>query len=429
MTPPLPNRTERIERITEASKLLRTVHKRLGILRMIAWPREARERFFAQDQRALPRVVYAGYDPTEELELCAQAVALAPRDPIIGPWLRRQARALRISARMLGAMGTAKLSHYSQKLYGTPTTPFPHTERTPLELARRLVQTAERLSGRLPAPPPPTLSAETVAAEIELAVRNHFGPKAPRVEVVPQLAARASASPSKIRLRQNASFSDLDVRQLVQHEAFVHVATALNGRRQKAVPILAQGHAGTTRTQEGLAVFAELVSGALDPRRFLRLAHRVIAIQMALEGADFLEVYRYFLEHSINEVEAYESTARVFRGGTVEGGAPFTKDMVYLDGLCRVHVFLRAAIDTGRVDCMELLFCGKLDLQDVPALIELQRMDLCKAPRFVPPWISDPRRMVAHFAISDVIGRASTGGLRRHYAEWLRDMQPGPTAR
>lgn len=408
------------ERLTEAAKLLRQTHKRLQVLKLIAWPREARERFFAAGQPSLPRVEYRGYDPSVDLEACARATALAPNDRIVGPWLRRQARALRLTARMVGAMGTPRLSHFSQQLYGRPTDPFPHTERTPLELARRLISTISRLSGRLPEPPPPTLTAAAIAVPITEAVVAHFGVKAPKVAVVPTLAARASASPSQIRLRQDALFSDLDVRQLVSHEAHVHVGTSLNGRRQKKLPILAQGHPGTTRTQEGLAVFAELVSGALDPRRLLRISHRVVAVQMALDGADFLDVYRYYQPHSTNDVEAYESTARIFRGGTVTGGAPFTKDMVYLDGLCRVHVFMRAAIDTGRVDCLQLLFTGKLDLRDIPAIRELRRRKLCVAPKFLPPWVTDPRRMVAYFAATDIIGRASTAGLRKHYAQQLR---------
>ncbi|MCA9710030.1 MAG: DUF1704 domain-containing protein [Myxococcales bacterium] len=106
----------RAERLTEAAKRLRQVHKRLNILKMIAWPREARERFFAQGQSVLPHVEYRGYDPTEDLEDCAEATRLAPQDPVVGAWLRRQARALRLSARMMGAMGTPRLSHYSQKL-------------------------------------------------------------------------------------------------------------------------------------------------------------------------------------------------------------------------------------------------------------------------------------------------------------------------
>ena len=98
------------------------------------------------------------------------------------------------------------------------------------------------------------------------------------------------------------------------------------------------------------------------------------------------------------------------------------KDMVYLDGLSRVHVFIRAAVDTGRIDCLELLFAGKLDLRDLPAIVELRRHGLCKRPKFVPPWVSDPRRLLAYFAVTDVIGHAATGGLRRYYVDELRRL-------
>lgn len=140
---------------------------------------------------------------------------------------------------------------------------------------------------------------------------------------------------------------------------------------------------------------------------------------MAMEGGNFLQVYRYFQNHSVNDVEAYESTVRIFRGGLIRGGAPFTKDMVYLDGICRVHVFMRAVVHQGRIDCVPLLFAGKLDLEDVQAVAELRRTGLCTAPRYVPPWVKDPRRLVAYFSVTDVIGRAGTAGLRRYYADQL----------
>lgn len=52
------------------------------------------------------------------------------------------------------------------------------------------------------------------------------------------------------------------------------MATSLNGQAQDDLPVLALGHPGTTRTQEGLAVFSEFVSGTLELDRFRRLADR-----------------------------------------------------------------------------------------------------------------------------------------------------------
>jgi hypothetical protein len=61
---------------------------------------------------------------------------------------------------------------------------------------------------------------------------------------------------------------------------------------------------------------------------YKRLADRVFAIQMAVEGANFLDVYRYFLERIGNPDQAFENARRVFRGGVITGGSPFTKDVV-----------------------------------------------------------------------------------------------------
>jgi uncharacterized protein (TIGR02421 family) len=227
------------------------------------------------------------------------------------------------------------------------------------------------------------------------AVIDHFGELAPPVEIVDQLSANALASRKRIRIRRGARFTDRDAQQLLQHEAFIHVATGLNGREQTELPILAIGHAGTTRTQEGLAVFAELMSGTLDLDRFRRLANRVLAIQMALDGADFIEVYRWFRERLGDDDQAFESTRRVFRGGSITGGSPFLKDVVYLAGLLEVSTFVRGAFAAGRTDCLGLLFSGKLDVTAIPALALLRNEGLCVRPRFLPPWVADPRSALA----------------------------------
>jgi len=234
-----------------------------------------------------------------------------------------------------------------------------------------------------------------VAQDITTAVSRHFGDAAPAIELVDSLSANALASASRIRIRRDARFTDRDAAQLLNHEAYIHVATSLNGKDQKDLPILAAGHPGTTRTQEGLAVFAEIISGTIELNRLQRLADRVFAIQMAVEGADFLQVYRYFLERTDNPDQSFESTRRVFRGGVITGGAPFTKDVVYLYGLLQIGAVIRAIFSVGRADCLLLLFCGKLDFADLPALAELASVGLCQLPRFVPPWISDPRYLLA----------------------------------
>ena len=189
-------------------------------------------------------------------------------------------------------------------------------------------------------------------------------------------------------------------------------------------PFLAAGHPGTTRTQEGLAVFAELISGAMDPSRMLRLADRVLAIQMAMDGADFLELYRFFGDRTHDDFSAFENARRIVRGGMVEGGAPFTKDSVYLEGLVRVHNFLRIAVQETRVDTIRLLFAGKMDIEDMPAITTLAAHGLCVFPQFLPPWARDLRFLVSYIAYSAFLNRMNLERVRDHYRDLLARCAP-----
>ncbi len=284
------------------------------------------------------------------------------------------------------------------------TTPLRYDTETPLQLAQSIRDNIEKLDHIQMNIPSPTIhSAKEIAQEITNAVQSHFGEDAPKVVIVDQLSANALATSKQIRIRRDAQFTDKDAIQLINHEAFIHVLTSLNGKKQTNLPILAESHVGTTRTQEGLAVFAEVISGTMELNRFQRLADRVFAIQMAIEGADFIEVYRYFLERTDQPNQSFESARRVFRGGVITGGAPFTKDLVYLLGLLQVSSLIRSIFSAGRADCLRLLFCGKLDIFDIPALGELAAIGLRRLPTYLPPWVNDPRYLLALLTYSNFI--------------------------
>jgi len=60
---------------------------------------------------------------------------------------------------------------------------------------------------------------------------------------------------------------------------------------------------------------------------------------------------------------------------------------------------------------LRLLFCGKLDALDIPALCEVYAMGLLRAPLYLPPWISDPRYLLASFTYSTFMSQVDTGRL------------------
>ena len=410
------------DQIRIAARALCAAVKPIKVLRQIDWDPSIRERFFAQGARELPRPQYAAFDPAPTREALGQLSGLTIANPHIAQWVARQAEAIDASALMMAGVGTKAFFEYGRVLYGEPKAPLRMHPTTPWDLAQNVREVVEQLGlARIDLTPPSYHTAEDVATQLRPEVAGHFGGAAPKVEVVDVLSANALAGARLIRLRRDARFTDRDAVQLLQHEAYIHVATSLNGKAQTELPILAASHPYVTRTQEGLAVLAEIVSGTIEMDRFTRLADRVFAIQLAVDGADFLEVYRFFLDRSGKPEQSFENTRRVFRGGVIEGGAPFTKDCVYLYGLLQASNAVRALFASGRADCLPLLFCGKLDVQDLRALCELAAIGLLKAPLFLPPWISDPRTLFALLTYSTFMNRIDIGPMVDFAQELLRD--------
>lgn len=409
-----------VARLKEAAALILAAEDRLPVLKSVAWPRQYAEEFFAGGETELPDPEYAPIDPTPSLEAIHHAEALIDGSSPVHAWLRRLCETVEETAALLSCIGTPSFYGHSVALYGSPTAMIADGRRSALDLATRLDDLLSDFDeASLIMGPPDILSAEDLKARMEAALPLHFGTEAPAVEVSPDVSAKAAAGRKTIRLRADAAFSDLDADQLLHHEALIHIATGLNGLSQETFPILAESHPGNARTQEGLAVFAEFITGSLDPRRFKRLADRVIAIEMAAGGADFLDLYNFFRERNKKDsaFEAFESARRVVRGGVVGGGAPFTKDSVYLGGLLEVHNFLRAAVSVGDASLIRLLFVGKIDIHDLDAMRMLVEEDLIGPPRFLPPWVTDLRYLLSALAYSTFLTEIDMTRVTERFAQ------------
>lgn len=408
------------DRYRQAAQILHDVAKPMRVLSALAWPSELRDQFLAGGAQRLPEPTYAPVDPTPVIEAANAARALLRPGNVVDDWLGREADSIESTALMLAARQTPEFFEHSRALYGVPDQPLRFDPATPLELARRVHDALEELHEADMVPPViRSRSGAQVAAFIESEVQEHFGDAAPEVLLVDELSANATATTSRIRIRSGAKFTTKDAAQLLNHEAFIHVGTGLNGRAQTDIPILAVGHPGTTRTQEGLAVYSEYVSGTLGLDRLRRLADRIVAVQLVVDGADFIELYRWFLDRTPDPEQAFESTRRIFRGAPMTGGAPFTKDCSYLSGYLSVTTFIRAAFTAGRADTLALLFSGKLDLFAIPALAELRSQGLVKPAKFLPPWASDPGWVLAHLTLNSFLANIDLGVVSEAMADVL----------
>lgn len=127
------------------------------------------------------------------------------------------------------------------------------------------------------------------------------------------------------------------------------------------------------------------------------------AIKAVLDGADFIECFRLFLEAGQDERESYKSAQRIFRGGDVRGRIAFTKDSAYLKGLMETHVLMNVAIRDNQPQVIERLFAGRLSLSDTITLGPCFESGFLSRPRYVPPWARDTRRLAASLAYSSFI--------------------------
>ena len=394
-------------------RLVRAVRD-IRVLDMVAWP-AAVERRFLDDlhhgRETLPHFEYHAPDfSAQRAELAAIAVAADASHPL-GAYLQRSAASWQTAARMLEAIGTDGVTAPSIELYGKPGDALPGGTQTNLDAARWFLDIAEELgNGALPEAEY-CIPAEVLRDEVQAEVDACFGAATVRVEIDPELTSKAAAGATRIRLRGATCFSEYDRSQLLAHEAFVHTLTARNGRAQPVLKSLARTAPRATATQEGLAVFAELMSGSIDIARLQRISLRILAIDMALSGADFMEVYRWFRAHGQNVADSFYSTQRVYRGVPVNGGAAFTKDNVYLAGLLTVHTFFRWAFKRRRLDLMQHLFAGKLALEDAIALRSCFADGSMAPPKYLPPWIQRSQGLAAKLAFSLFANKIRMGRL------------------
>ncbi len=237
------------ERFRSAARLLYQGSRKIRVLKLVGWSPEVKAAFSAAGAQQLPRVDHPAFDPEIVIGPVREAWRFIHEDGVVDQWLGRHVDALERSAWMLAALGTADFFEHSRQIYGEPTAPLLVFPKTPMELAESVHSVIDQLTHiAIDIAPPAYHAAASVAQDIERAVRAHFGDAGPDVELVDALSANAVATPSAIRIRRDARFTDRDAIQLLNHEAYIHCATSLNGAAQNDLPILAAGHPRALRT-------------------------------------------------------------------------------------------------------------------------------------------------------------------------------------
>ncbi len=405
-----------LERLAELDARLVKAAREIKILSRLTWPDDVRREFLKgwdAGRPALPEVRSPRIDHSGNIaELDAITSACDPSHAV-GRYIARTARSYTTAARMLASTGTPAFTELAGELFGLPAHTIKSSGVDNLGAADLFLSATAKLDGSyLVARDEYRLTARHVASVLEREIQAFFGEH--RVDLVldPDLPAKAAAGALRVRIRDAACFSELEIGQLLQHEVFVHTATMLNGREQPRLKSLGLGAPRTTLTQEGLATLAELITSAMDLSRLRRIALRIKAVQRAIEGADFIETFRFFLESGQNEEESYHSAMRIFRGGDVRGRVVFTKDVVYLQGLIFTHTFLLKAIQEDKPEYASYLCAGRLTLGDVLALEPFFQSGFIALPLHPPRWVQSRRSLAASLLYSVFANTIPLGAIR-----------------
>lgn len=416
--------TER-EAITRVSASL-SEHKGISLLEEIAWPKEVEERFFAAGEGSLPDVPL----PVERSDLKRRckglrelSASLEGDSPILA-WLRACVDTQIDAVELLLAMGTRAFYQRSLQIYGGARSPFFGGRLCNEDLADHLLDRL-RVHGWDEASDPEGQRIDARGMADLLAVR--VAARSPHMDIDiridDRITAKVIAGTTRVRVRSDATFLPWEAEGLWHHEVETHALTAQNGAAQLNAPFLRSGGPRTTRAQEGLAIFSELYTRSLSVQRLDRLAVRVKLVAMAESGASFLDLYRYLRDRGAGRHDAFLDAQRICRGGLVAGGAPFTKDAVYLGGLLEVYAFLSAVTRGGFRDEIELLVCGRIALDDIAVLAQLRSAGLLTRPRYLPAWLLDWQTLLPYFAFTSFMDGVDLGPVQQHFHALIRSAE------
>lgn len=399
--------------VRELSEQIVAAQKPIRILDAIKWPESVKIQFFKDKGKKLPHIdldyyrnMSLSFDPKDSISCFLDIERLVQRklgqfNPVANIMMR-MCREYRTTIRMLQARGTSKFTLYSQDLYGSAYDAFYMNGPSLSDLATNLSKTLVNLSNNLTSDVDEKNynSKEALAfLKKRLSSYFHLPNEQLTIKIDDGIIADAAAGSDVIKLRKDAKFSERDLLRLEVHEGWVHVGTTFNGRNQPYCTFLSKGTPSTTIFQEGLAVIVEIFSFVSHPERIKRLANRIHAIQMAEDGADFLEVYHFLLSQNHTEEDSYNLAVRVFRGSTPTKG-PFTKDLAYSKGFVLIYNFIRLAISQGKTNLIPLLFLGKTNLEDLRVYSELLEEGTVIAPRYLPPYFKDMAALSCWMAYS-----------------------------
>jgi uncharacterized protein (TIGR02421 family) len=426
--------TDYQSQVKRLSDRLIELQRPIRILDAIKWPAHIKADFLAKQGKQLPALAHdyyqsinLGFEPgllgARFKELKIEVKRCLGRSDGLGGIMTDTIDQYLLVIELLKTRGTVDFGRHSRALYGSARDHLRGDRKSLRQLGESLCEifslpAAEHLSR----PYERHIPAATAVEILQSKLGNYFQPGDIRVILSDGIVSDAAAGGDYIKINQDVEFTDIDLQVLEVHEGWVHVGTTLNGRKQPWASWLSVGSPRVTACQEGLAVLMETLTFSSYPHRALKVSDRVVAVDMAEQGADFTEVYSFFHERGLRSEEAYKITQRVFRGGTLRGGSVFTKDLSYLRGFVENVNFMRSAIHSGVPEILPMLFVGKVTLDDIPVLYQHYLEGTIAGPHYIPAMFRDLNGLYVWFGFASGISVINMARVQKHFHKLFSGM-------
>lgn len=402
----------------------------IRILDAVKWDNKIKQQFFAAKFKKQPLVTVEYYLENLSLDWSKQrqlfhiierqiTKSLGQFNPV-GQMMRRICSEYLRVLHMLEARGKPEFSYISQELYGSAKDVFHVGDPTLAQLGMMMANALDQIDqSQLLYEEPRTIDAETAIKILQRDLDKHFQNNDKiRVILSDGIIADAAAGADYIKIRSDAKFNERDLKILEIHEGLVHIGTTLNGKSQPICTFLSKGPPSSTVTQEGLAILMEVLNLISYPARLKKLANRIRAVELAEDGATFLDIFEFFRTEGYNEDICFNLASRVFRGSLPTLG-PFTKDLSYCKGFVTVYNFIQLAVRKGMLDRIPLLFCGKTNLEDIRDIAQLVEEGIISLPTHLPPQIKDLNAISAWMCFASFLNQLSLSKIESDYAYLL----------
>ena len=249
----------------EGDRKIFDIVKDLDLLSSLQWPQSTIERFITEWEMGNPRLPSVEYPKlrfTDERKKLSDIEGEIKANSPISDYLRKTTQSYRLLLELLENLGTNNVTALSESLYGLPIDSVPASQSNHLKAAEFFLKVCSDHKDSPLSEECILLDAVSVKKLLEEKLSKVFSSGEVKVELNSDLSAKAKTSKNTVFLRKNADFSEYDIDQLLNHEIFIHSLTSINGAAQP-LHCLSLDCPRTTEDQEGLATFAEKITGSI----------------------------------------------------------------------------------------------------------------------------------------------------------------------